>query len=169
MTDDWNEEEWKLFCKGWTSTSKGYYDPNKVRRLSDGISDWKAWARPIHKDMNFDTITVKHQNYTEAWRSSATYKASYEAIERTVLTRNHLEVALCMCLGLGSFTGVCHKDTGTRSRHRAFSQLVAFEGWVEQLSIRRSSLCNFPWLTIYLQELDLISNTSISKTPDSLF
>ena len=171
MTDDWNDEELELFQKRWTCDTIVVSDPNtdKVDRLSDRTGDWKAWALPVFKDMNFDAITVKHQNYTETWRDSAAYRASFELIEQTVLKQNHLEVSICMCLGLGSFTGVHHEDIAEKSRNRSLSQLVAFEGWVEQLSKRRYFQFFVPGLTTYVQELDSISNTSISKTPCSLF
>lgn len=142
MTDDWNDEELRLFSKRWTCTSElEFYDPNRVDRLSDEISDWKAWARPVFKDMNFDVITVKHQKYTDIWRGSEAYRASFNLIEQTLLKQKHLEISLCMCLGLGSFTGVHDKEFGEESRNRALSQLVAFEGWVEQLSMRGCSPC----------------------------
>ena len=134
MIDDWNDEEQELFERRWTSISRTRYDRNKVGRLSDSISDWKAWARLIFKDMTFDVVTVKHQKYTEIWRGSEAYRFLFKSIEQTALKQNRLEVSLCMCLGLGSFTGVHHKDIGEKSRNCSLSQLVAFEGWVEQLS-----------------------------------
>ena len=140
MTDDWNDEEMRLFQKRWKTTYHlKYYDPNRVHRLSDGISDWKAWARPVFKGMNFDVITVKHQEYTNIWRGSEAYRASFNLIEQTVLKQKDLEICICMCLELGSFTGVHSKAFGDESRHGVLWQLVAFEGWVEQLSMRRCS------------------------------
>ncbi|KAG6999501.1 high-affinity methionine permease [Physcia stellaris] len=136
MTDDWNDEELRLFSKRWTCTSTVFYDPDRLHRLSDEISDWRAWARPVFKDMNFDVITVKHQKYTDIWRGSEAYKASFNLIEQTVLKQKHLEISICMCLGLGSFTGVHPKGFGDESRDRVLWQLVAFEGWVEQLRTR---------------------------------
>ena len=140
MTDDWNDEELRLFSKRWTCTIHSkFYDPDRLHRLSDEISDWKAWARPVFKDIDFDVITVKHQKYTDIWRGSEAYKASFNLIEQTVLPQKHLDVTICMCLGLGSFTGVHGKEFGEENRNRVLSQLVAFEGWVEQLSMRRCS------------------------------
>lgn len=151
MADDWNDEEHEAFSKRWTckwldgchidvdgkcTAHSSHADRKyKVIRLGEMDSDYEAWARPVLKDMTFNVITVKHQEFTRAWKKSSTYKACYRVIEETIFRQERLKITACMCLGLGSFTGVHHKKDGPAWRDRSLSQLVAFECWVDQLSI----------------------------------
>lgn len=106
---------------------------NRIFRLGDIDSDWKAWVSPVFQGITFDTISARHQGFKDAWKLSAWYHACYKAIEETVFAQASLNITTCMCLGLGSFTGIRRKSKG-HGRDVSLSQLVAFECWVDQLS-----------------------------------
>ena len=106
---------------------------NDVSRLGDIDSDWKAWVSPVFKGITFDTISAKHQEFKDAWKQSEWHQACYKAIEDTVFAQANLNITTCLCLGLGSFTGIQRKTKG-HLRDVSLSQLVAFECWVDQLS-----------------------------------
>ena len=136
----------------------------KIIRLGDETSDWKAQRSPVHKDISKAVIVTKHQEFTKIWRESAFYQVVYQAIEESVFQQTKLAITTCMCSGLGSFTGVCPK--GANSRDDSLQQLVAFEGWVEQLSTVSPLLLEMT-VSHFFQEPNLTLNTSTSKSLDS--
>ena len=128
-------EAWADRCTEYSKRTGSVGDAeNRIERLGDVDSDWKAWVSPVYKGIiTFDTISARYQESKNAWLQSAWYQASYKAIEETVFAQANLNITTCMCLGLGSFTGI-HGKRETDWRDRALSQLVAFECWVDQLS-----------------------------------
>ena len=78
-------------------------------------------------------MIAKHQKYTDAWTSSSGYSACREFLTNTVLKQANIHITQCMCLCLSSLSTQayeCDKDYS-----RPMSQLVAFEGWVDSLSM----------------------------------
>ena len=106
-----------------------------VARLKDIECNWDAWVSPVFKDMSFEVVSAKYDALKETWKNTSAYEAFRTAIEETVFKQEKLSINACMCLGLGSFTGI-YSTSWTRLRHYSLSQLVLFECWVEQLSTK---------------------------------
>ena len=105
---------------------------NELVRLKDIDSDWNAWVSPVFKGITFEVISTRHHEFTEAWKASSTYQACYKLLNEVMVRQEKLKITACMCLGLGSFTGI-QPISGYDFRKAALSQLVAFEGWGDQL------------------------------------
>ena len=106
------------------------WEPPDIAELN---LDYSAIVTDIAPDMTFDVISAKHQSFTETWRKSSAYHQCRSVIERTALQQQKMQVTHCMCLGLGSFTDRSNYDFASWDG-RSLSQLVVFEGWVDQLS-----------------------------------
>ena len=131
MADDLTMMESIEWSKRCTMYSRGSDSENSIYRLGDTDSDWKAWVSPVFKGITFATVTARYQELTDAWKQSEWYQTCYNAIEKTVFAQANLNITTCMCLGLGSFTGITSKGNEYR-RDKSLSQLVAFECWVDQ-------------------------------------
>lgn len=129
-----------------------------VMSLTELQESYQFKPSPVDSSLTLQTLAEKHRELTAEWRASPTYRNCFEAIEATVLQQKKLNIDRCICLGLGSFTCnpyvfVDSLGTTTYSERRdmSFSQLVAFEGWVEQLS--ESCLrISFPHISIHGQK-----------------
>ena len=140
MADNTHHEELNFWhvCSRRSSSD----DSDKpVKSLSEVQDFFSFKPEPVDLSLTMDTLATKHQEFTKEWRASSTYGTCFEAIRATVLQQKKLNIDRCICLGLGTFTSTPYmladdvKKTlyGDR-RDRSFSQLVVFEGWIEQLS-----------------------------------
>lgn len=88
--------------------------------------------------VSMESLIAKHQKYTDAWRSSSGFSACHELLTNTVLKQENIRVTQCMCLGLDTLSGRQMVPQGKKKYSRPMSQLVAFEGWVELLSMSQN-------------------------------
>ena len=95
--------------------------------------DYGSWPNPIAAGVSLGSLIAKHQKYTDAWTSSSGYSACRELLANTVLKQANIEITQCMCLCLSSLSTEAHEFHKDYSR--PMSQLVAFEGWVDLLSM----------------------------------
>ena len=89
----------------------------------------------IAEGVSLESLIAKHQKYTDTWRSSSGYSACHELLTNTVLKQESIQITQCMCLCLGSLSGQVGMICLGENYSRSMSQLVAFEGWVELLSM----------------------------------
>ena len=92
---------------------------------------------PTIAEISLEALIVKHQEYTDEWRSSSEYSACHKLLTNTVLNQSNIQITQCMCLCLDTLSGKSiTRRLGVETRYCcAVSQLVAFEGWVELLSM----------------------------------
>lgn len=110
---------------------------------------------PVAEGVCLDSLIAKHQKYTDAWRTSSAYSACRELLINTVLMRKNIRITQCMCLCLGSLSTQQTVGRGKKKYSHSMSQLVAFEGWVESLSMCQNQSCislKGPSLTIARDE-----------------
>ena len=103
-------------------------------------------TRPTFADVWQEDLIAEHQLYTDEWRSSSDYFACHELLTNTVLNQSNIQITQCMCLFLHTLSGqsMLLREGAEKTYVRGMSQLVAFEGWVELLSMchnLRSHLC----------------------------
>lgn len=125
----------------WSRRSSSDDSDKPVEPLSEVQELFQFKPEPVDLSLTMETLATKHQELTKEWRASSTYRTCLEAIKATVLQQKKLNIDRCICLGLGSFT--CNpymfadnlkKTVYSDRRDMSFSQLVVFEGWIEQLS-----------------------------------
>lgn len=74
----------------------------------------------------------------KTWKESAAYQELSTFFNQTLLKQETLRINSCMCLCLGSFSADT-KYPGRKSYKDSLSELVAFESWVELLSMSKYS------------------------------
>ena len=121
---------------------------------------------PVAEGVSLDSLIAKHQKYTDAWRTSSAYSECRELLINTVLKQKNIRITQCMCLCLGSLSTQQTVGRGKKKYSHSMSQLVAFEGWVESLSMCQNQSCISLKGTIThdRQRRNTISPRSFSKT-----
>ena len=131
MAEDGTEQEKQDLNKPRLSRSTRAGPNGTILRLKDIEFNRDAWVDPVSEAMSFDVVAADFDRLKETWKDSPSYKACYKVIEDTVFKQENLSISACMCLGLGSFTGV---QRNVERNHHSLSQLVVFECWMDQLS-----------------------------------
>ena len=95
-------------------------------------------------------IAAQHERLAHQWKQRPQYKEIVDFFDQVLLKLDGFRIDRCMCVGMGSFTvsqfrtrwrdrnGNLCKGFGSRDVNVSFSQLVAFESWIELLRKKHS-------------------------------
>ena len=103
----------------------------------------RSWQQPPIEGVTSTTLSLRHQAYDKAWKSSSTYSRSRSTIQK-LLQHPSLRITNAIFLGLGSLSS---QPTSAACEH-SMAKLVAFESIIRLL---REKHPLHPW-RIYLQD-----------------
>ena len=115
---------------GWTHVVRGPRLPSTEipGRSSDVekhmFDHFSACNRP-----SYQTLLARYKAAKSKWRASTASMAFRALFEEKILPREDIQITEAMCVGMGSLS----TDRGTADR--SMGELVAFEEWVEILSM----------------------------------
>ena len=108
-----------------------------------------SYPEPIAEGVSLESLIAKHRKYTDRWTGSSGYFACRELLTNTVLKQTNIQITQCMSLCLSSLSAERDPDLGGTKYSRPISQLVAFESWVDLLS-----MCQHLWSYSLFSEKD---------------
>ena len=100
--------------------------------LKGQIANWKACEAPVAENMDIRTLNLAHQRLMEAWKTCDTAITCSSLFKSKILSQKKQQITSCMCLGLGSLSGL--RSSQREWEDRSMSQVVVFESWLEPLS-----------------------------------
>lgn len=119
---------------GWTHVLRGPKLPST--ELPDRNPDLTSLIRSkkkasSHQFFDQERFLTRYDAVKERWRTSSAAKVMEQLFQEKIFSRNDIVITEAMCVGLGSFSD---GDT-SGTMHASIRQLVAFEQWVELLSM----------------------------------